>query len=204
MVRKFGWFAMTLLALLVAGYAGTALVAPSLRVPFVEDLFANLPVAVSVHLAGGVIALVLGAFQVNSRLRSRFLSIHRWSGRMYVFAVLVGGVAGFVLALDSFGGLVTHFGFGLMAICWVGTTLNAYRHIRRGDLVAHRAWMLRSYALTLAAVTLRIYLPLSQIAEIDFESAYPVVSWLCWVPNLLVVEWFVLARNPAPTSATEI
>lgn len=121
---------------------------------------------------------------------------------MYVFAAVVGGVAGFTLALHSFGGLVTHFGFGLMAICWVVATLNAYRHIRRGDLIAHRAWMLRSYALTLAAVTLRIYLPLSQIAEIEFEAAYQVISWLCWVPNLLVVEWFVLARNPAPTPAT--
>lgn len=190
------------MALGVAAYAGTALIATPLRNPFVRDIFANLPIAISLHLAGGIVALVLGAFQVNSRLRSRFLSIHRWSGRVYVFAAVVGGVAGFTLALHSFGGLVTHFGFGLMAICWVVATLNAYRHIRRGDLIAHRAWMLRSYALTLAAVTLRIYLPLSQIAEIEFEAAYQVISWLCWVPNLLVVEWFVLARNPAPTPAT--
>ena len=164
MIRKLAWSTMTLMALGVAAYAGTALIAASLRTPFVRDIFANLPIAISLHLAGGIVALVLGAFQVNSRLRSRFLSIHRWSGRVYVFAAVVGGVAGFTLALHSFGGLVTHFGFGLMAICWVVATLNAYRHIRRGDLIAHRAWMLRSYALTLAAVTLRIYLPLSQIA----------------------------------------
>jgi len=202
MIRKLAWSTMTLMALGVAAYAGTALIAASLRTPFVRDIFANLPIAISLHLAGGIVALVLGAFQVNSRLRSRFLSIHRWSGRVYVFAAVVGGVAGFTLALHSFGGLVTHFGFGLMAICWVVATLNAYRHIRRGDLIAHRAWMLRSYALTLAAVTLRIYLPLSQIAAIEFEAAYQAISWLCWVPNLLVVEWFVLARNPAPTPAT--
>ncbi len=202
MIRKLAWSTMTVMALGVAAYAGAALIATSFRNPFVRDIFANLPIAISLHLAGGIVALVLGAFQVNSRLRSRFLSIHRWSGRVYVFAAVVGGVAGFTLALHSFGGLVTHFGFGLMAICWVVATLNAYRHIRRGDLIAHRAWMLRSYALTLAAVTLRIYLPLSQIAEIEFEAAYQVISWLCWVPNLLVVEWFVLARNPAPTPAT--
>jgi len=192
---------MTFLALGVAAYAATALLSTSLRPPFVRDLFANLPIKISVHLAGGIIAIVLGAFQVNSRLRSRFLSIHQWSGRAYIIAVLAGGAAGFTLALQSFGGLVTHFGFGLMAICWVVTTLNAYRHIRRGNLVAHRAWMLRSYALTLAAVTLRIYIPLSQVAAIEFEAAYQVISWLCWVPNILVVEWFVLARTTAPTTA---
>lgn len=201
MVRKMAWSTMTFLALGVAAYAATALLSTSLRPPFVQDLFANLPIAISVHLAGGIIAIVLGAFQVNSRLRSRFLSIHRWSGRAYIVAVLAGGAAGFTLALQSFGGLVTHFGFGLMAICWVVTTLNAYRHIRRGNLVAHRAWMLRSYALTLAAVTLRIYIPLSQVAAIEFEAAYQVISWLCWVPNILVVEWFVLARTTAPTTA---
>ena len=141
-------------------------------------------------------AIVIGAFQVNSRLRARFLPVHRWLGRIYVVAATVGGIAGLILATRSFGGLVTHFGFGLMAICWFGTTLNAYRHIRRGDVINHRAWMLRSYALTLAAVTLRIYLPLSQVAGIGFESAYQVISWLCWVPNLLVVEWFILSRSP--------
>ena len=186
---------MTLLALIVAAYAGAALIAPVTRSPFLRDLFTTLPVAISTHLAGGLVAIVIGAFQVNSRLRSRFLPTHRWLGRIYVAAVVVGGTAGLVLALESFGGLVTHFGFALMAICWLGTTLNAYRHIRRGDTVNHRAWMLRSYSLTLAAVTLRIYLPLSQAAGIEFEDAYQVISWLCWVPNLLVVEWFILTRG---------
>jgi hypothetical protein len=59
----------------------------------------------------------------------------------------------------------------------------------------HRAWMLRSYALTFAAVTLRIWLPLSQIAGIPFQEAYAAIAWLCWVPNLVVVEWFILRRR---------
>ena len=54
--------------------------------------------------------------------------------------------------------------------------------------------MLRSYALTLAAVTLRVYLPLSQIYGIDFIAAYQAIAWLCWVPNLVIVDWFVLKR----------
>lgn len=77
MVRRLAWSTMTLMALGVAAYAGTALIATPLRNPFVRDIFANLPIAISLHLAGGIVALVLGAFQVNSRLRSRFLSIHR-------------------------------------------------------------------------------------------------------------------------------
>ncbi len=195
MAQRIAWFTMTILALLVAAYTGGALVAPVIRSPFLQDLFTNTPTAISTHLAGGLVAIVIGAFQVNPRLRARFLPVHRWLGRIYLVAVIAGGIAGLILAFRSFGGLVTHFGFGLMAVCWVGTTLNAYRHIRRGDVNTHRAWMLRSYALTLAALTLRIYLPLSQAAGIGFEPAYQVISWLCWVPNLLVVEWFILSRG---------
>lgn len=163
---------MTLLALMIGAYAAALLVAPPIRPPFVQNLFTNTPAAIGVHVASGMIALVLGAFQLSSRLRARFLNSHRWIGRVYVLAVMAGGVAGFILALNSTGGLVTHFGFGLMAVCWVGTTMNAYRHVRSGRILAHRVWMLRSYAITLAAVTLRIYLPISQANGIEFEAAY--------------------------------
>ena len=192
--RKIGWGVMTFLALLVALYAGLALVMPASRTPFVQNLFSTLPVAISLHLVGGLAAIVIGAFQVNSRLRTKFLPAHRWLGRSYLIAVIVSSSAGFALALDSHGGLVAHFGFAMMAICWLFTTVNAYRHVRAGNIPTHRAWMLRSYALTLAAVTLRIYLPLFAVAGYDFDVAYPAISWLAWVPNLLIVEWFILAR----------
>ena len=129
--------------------------------------------------------------------------MHRWLGRLYIFAVAVGGVAGFILALSSFGGLTTHLGFGLMAVCWIGTTLIAYLHIRNGNVLAHREWMLRSYALTLAGVTLRVYLGLSALIGISFVDFYPVLSWICWVPNLLIVQWIVLTY-PYKKSHTEV
>ena len=193
--RAFAWLGMTPLALAVAGYAVTMSFAPELRPSFVRALFAERPVAAFVHFMGGAIALVAGAFQLNTRLRTRFIGVHRWFGRLYVVAVVIGGVAALALALHSFGGLIGHAGFGLLAVCWMGSTLNAYRHIRQGNLSTHRNWMIRSYALTLAAVTLRIYLPSSQLAGIPMMVAYPAIAWLCWVPNLLIAEWFVRSRH---------
>lgn len=199
--RRTGWGLMTLLALGVAGYAAAALLVPGFRTPFVRTLYIESPGAMPLHLVGGLLAIAVGAFQVNGRLRARYLSWHRVLGRVYVVAVVTGGVAGLVLAVRAFGGLASNFGFGLLAACWLGATLNAWRHIRRGDVRSHRAWMLRSYALTLAAVTLRLYLPASQAAGIAFEAAYPAIAWLCWVPNLLVVEWFLIPRNTTPGAA---
>jgi hypothetical protein len=58
--------------------------------------------------------------------------------------------------------------------------------------------MIRSYALTAAAITLRMYLPLSFALKIPFEIGYPAIAWLCWVPNLLVAELYLqLSNNPA-------
>jgi uncharacterized membrane protein len=194
-IKAFAWFWMTLLALGVAGYAVTMSLFLEFRPSHVQHLFGQRPIATFAHFMGGAIALISGALQVNARLRARFLSAHRWLGRLYVVAVVLGGTAGLVLALQSFGGWVAHLGFGLLAVCWLVCTLNAYRHIRQGNVSAHRSWMIRSYALTLAAVTLRLYLPGSQIAGLSMTVAYPAIAWLCWVPNLLIAEGFVRARH---------
>jgi uncharacterized membrane protein len=121
--------------------------------------------------------------------------VHRWIGRTYVAAVAVGGAGALALAPLSQHGLVTHVGFGLLAVVWLLATGTAYWRIRSGDIRAHRRWMIRSYALTFAAVTLRIYLPLSAVAGVSFPDAYQVVAWLCWVPNLVVAEWLVIGRE---------
>jgi hypothetical protein len=61
--------------------------------------------------------------------------------------------------------------------------------------VDHRAWMIRSFALTFAAVTLRLYLPLAAVLSLDFVDAYRAISFLAWVPNLVVVELYLRRRE---------
>jgi hypothetical protein len=56
--------------------------------------------------------------------------------------------------------------------------------------------MVRNFSLTFAAVTLRLYLPISGVAGVPFEVAYPIIAWIAWVPNLIVAEWWF---NRGPT-----
>jgi len=194
-ISRAGWVIMTVLAVFVAAYALMVLLLPAFGGPLVAERRALVPIAVAAHLAGGLTALAIGPWQLNSRLRARAIRWHRWMGRGYVLAVLVGGLGALRLAPLSEAGLVTHVGFGLLAILWLTATAQAYFKIRGGDRVSHREWMIRSYSLTLAAVTLRVYLPLSQVAGIPFADAYQAIAWACWVPNLVVVEWVVLRRR---------
>jgi uncharacterized membrane protein len=194
---------MAVLAAFISLYALALLVLPQMRAPFLRERFMTIPLAAFIHLLAAAVALAIGPLQLNSRIRNGSFRRHRWLGRTYVLGVLFGGIAALVLATKSQGGLPTHVGFGLLALLWLGSTGMAYRRIRAGDQAAHRQWMIRSYALTFAAVTLRIYLPLSQVFGIPFEPAYQTISWLCWVPNLVLAEWLVLRRRQIPISAPE-
>ena len=71
--------------------------------------------------------------------------------------------------------------------------LHALIKIKHLNIQAHQKWMLRNYALTFAAVTLRIWLPLFTIllGDENFQYYYAVIAWLCWVPNLIVIEWYI-------------
>ncbi|MNH34448.1 hypothetical protein D3C79_950460 [compost metagenome] len=66
-------------------------------------------------------------------------------------------------------------------------------HIKKRNIQGHQKWMLRNYALTFAAVTLRIWLPLFTVlfGFDHFQYSYAVIAWLCWVPNFIVMEWYI-------------
>ena len=157
--------------------------------PLMAASFRAHPYVIYAHIFAAAIALVLGPFQFSRRLRAKRPSLHRWLGRLYLGAgVLVGGLAGLYVALHAMGGPVGRLGFGSLAIIWLFSASRAFVAIRSGDLLAHRQWMVRNFALTFAAVNLRIYLPVAMACGVEFETAYPVIAWLCWVPNLLIAE----------------
>lgn len=189
-----------LLATSIAGYGFWLLASPAARPPFLHS--SPVPLALLAHFSGAALALLLGPWQFITGRSGRRSRAHVWSGRIYVVAVLVGAGAGLVLAPFTQGGLTGHLGFGALALLTLWTTGRAYQLARQGNVAEHRRWMLRSFALILAAVALRIQLPASLIAGIRFESAYPVIAWTCWVPNLLVAEWMLRRRDSVGVSLT--
>jgi uncharacterized membrane protein len=159
---------------------------------------------VRAHVFASMVALLLGPFQFAAGLRARRPALHRWMGRAYLgVGVGLGGVSGFVLAQYAYGGAGARWGFGLLALAWLSTGALALRAVLRGEIAAHRRWMLRNFALSLAAVTLRIYVPSSMLAGAPFETAYAAIAWLCWVPNLVLAELLVRRwqrRGPVVTA----
>lgn len=209
---RIGWLAIVLTAIAIAVYAVLPYVTASLPVLAEDGVglagnYADRPVAIQVafyaHILGGAVALLVGPFQFWRGLREWLPRVHRWSGRVYLAAVAIGAVAGLILAPASQAGFVGLFGFGALGVLWLVTGWRAYAAIRRGDVPAHRSWMMRNFALTYAAVTLRIWLPLMLIPQLyagtefdaAFANAYAAVPFLCWLPNLIVAEWLIRRRG---------
>jgi uncharacterized membrane protein len=154
--------------------------------------------AIVAHVVGGMLALLLGPAQFVPSIRRRWPRIHRRLGRGYLLGIGLGGVAGLFMARLAYGGPVAQAGFAALAVAWLTTSGLALARIRAGDVAAHRAWMVRSFALTFAAVTLRLDLPLLTALGMDFEVAYATVAWACWLPNLLVAELVVARTRTRP------
>jgi uncharacterized membrane protein len=147
------------------------------------------------HTVAGAIALLVLPWQLLPALRRRRARLHRGLGRIYVAAVAVSGTSALPIALGSFAGPIAASGFAMLAVCWLATTLTGWRMMRTGDVDGHRRWMVRSAALTCAAITLRLYLPLPPALGFTFAEGYRVIAWACWVPNLLLVEYLLRQRQ---------
>lgn len=97
-------------------------------------------------------------------------------------------------------------------VLWIATTAQAVRLAMARRFIEHRRWMERSYALTFAAVTLRLYLPFFFLGGMDYAQASIWLAWIAWVPNLLLVEGWMAWRDarrppatagaPAPTAGS--
>ncbi|MEI9814854.1 MAG: DUF2306 domain-containing protein [Acidobacteriota bacterium] len=155
-----------------------------------------------IHVGAAVVALMTGPVQFVRSLRQKWPAIHRWLGRLYVAGCIVGGLTGLILAFGASTGPISTAGFGLLAIAWMTATGLAWRTAMQRRFVEHRMWMIRSFALTCAAVTLRLYLQILPGLPIPFVSGYRAISFLCWVPNILVAEYFL--RRAATRQAGRI
>jgi uncharacterized membrane protein len=191
---RIGWVVLLLGALFAATNAVLFMTVDGHGSPQIKARFLSEPLMGWSHTMGGAVAAIIGPFQFLRFLRNRCRAVHVWLGRIYLLSVLAGGLAGLYFAI-SFSGDGAGKGFTFLAIAWLFTGSMAYRAIRRRDILTHRRWMIRNYALTFAAATLRVELAALLMSGVSFTVAYPTVAWSSWVPNLLIVETWLRWRG---------
>jgi uncharacterized membrane protein len=176
----------TFLAVAVAAYGIIfPILLPNIPDEFHQRYLSMSQLLIAVHVVGGGIALLISPFQFMIYRKNR--TLHRYLGRVYFVTIMLASIGGYYMAWHAFGGIISMLGLGILSTLWWSCTLVAVMHARNGNIPAHRRWMIRSFALTYTAVTLRLMNPV--LGEIfDDVTQFRIVYWISWSTNLVLAQ----------------
>lgn len=145
------------------------------------------------HVFFSILTLIAGLTQFSNYILKRIPRVHRMMGYIYVVDVVaIAGPSGLIMGIYSNGDWFAALSFVILSVLWIIITLIALFKVYKKQYIDHRTWMIRSYALTLSAVTLRL---LAIVVPIFFQlkarDEYSLISWLSWTLNLAVAELYI-------------
>jgi len=161
-------------------------------------------VGIGLHFAAGGLILILGGIQLIESLRNRFPRVHRWTGRVYVFASIITAMGGlwFIVIRGTVGGTVMNVGFGLYGILTFLAAVQTVRYAMARQFSIHQAWAWRLFALAIASWLYRMeyglwFLVADNAGHTDdFRGAFDYfMDFFFYVPNLIIVELMIRARD---------
>lgn len=159
------------------------------------------PISEHLHRLGGSALVIAGLLQFSPGLRRRRPALHRAIGRVYVALALVAASSGITMAIaHPFGGLAETIPGVLFGVLLIVTTIVALRLAMRRRIAAHRAWMIRSFALVLGPMTIRlVYVPMWMLGGIPERETIAPAFWIGWLVNLGLAElWIRRSRRRPP------
>lgn len=152
-----------------------------------------------IHVFSSPFIIITGLLQFNRWIIKNKPKVHKVAGYIYVIVVLfISGPSAFVMSLYANGNRISQTSFVILTVLWVLFTYLSYRKIKKGETESHVKWNLRSYALTLSAVTLRFYLYLFDVFNVDIgpKETYMIVAYISWIGNLVLVEILIQLKYP--------
>ena len=165
--------------------------------------FARHPWLTYLHILPGVLYMVGATLQLAYWFRRRHYTFHRRLGRILLAAGLLTGVFAVALGLAfPFGGLAELSATVLFGIWFLVCLLLAFRAIRADDIVQHRRWMIRAFAIGVAVGTIRIWIAIFVISGLlTLPAAFGPAFWISFTLHALIAELWLRAR-PLPLDMT--
>ena len=162
---------------------------------FLRQRYAVIPWLMFAHGIPGALALLLGVFQFSSRLRQRYLQVHRVMGRIYVGCVAISAPAAIVVAI-SLPIMTLAMASTIQAVGWLVTTATGLYCVRTGRIQQHREWMMRSYPFAMVFIVVRAINSIPAIARMGelgiVTVVWSVIATACFLPSF-VIAWQALA-----------
>lgn len=171
-----------------------------------DHRFTGFPLPLVMHIAGAATFAIVGSLQFVPRFRRRHPAWHRRAGRALAAAGLLVAISALWITLfyeaqpgtgDLLYVLRLIFGSAMAGCLVLGVTA-----IRRRDIAAHRAWMIRAYAIGLAAGTQVFTEGIGGAISGTGVNAADLAKGAGWLINLAVAEWVIrrpAGRGPSPS-----
>ena len=147
-----------------------------------------------IHVFSSLLSLLAGFTQFSTSFLKWRPGLHRKIGYVYIINILfIAGPSGLIMSLFANGGFSARIAFTILSVLWISfTTLAFYKAVKK-DFIAHRSFMIRSYALTLSALSLRAWKVLFEVfTNLEQEDRYKIIAWMGWVLNLLIAEVIII------------
>ncbi|MEM6723070.1 MAG: DUF2306 domain-containing protein [Bacteroidota bacterium] len=147
-----------------------------------------------VHIFTSLLVLIAGFTQFSRWIMRQRPGIHRRMGQLYVAVILIfSGPSGLIMYYYANGGRSSKISFVILAGLWWIFTWLAYRTALKKQWRKHGQFMVRSFALSLSAITLRVIMFILGPYQIDHVALYTWSAWLSWTINLAVAEGMIYA-----------
>jgi uncharacterized membrane protein len=193
-----------LVPVVVGGYHPSASTSNPAAAQFaaLDDLFARYPILTLVHIAPGLLFMMLGPLQFSSTIRARHLRWHRWSGRIFVICGVTIGVSALVMSfgMPAIGGINQAAATTLFATFFLFSLCKAFWHIRRREVALHREWMIRAFSVGLAVATIRpiigVFFATTRLSGLTPHEFFGIAFWIGFVLHLMAAEAWIHAPPP--------
>jgi hypothetical protein len=148
------------------------------------------------HIFAGSVCILTALIQFSRYILKKTKTIHRWSGKLYVFVVLfLGAPTGLYMSFFAKGSFWERALFLFMASFWFITTLKGLSTIHKRNIIAHKIWMMRSYAMAMTAVTFRVYHIIFYLMNWGHLENYELSLWISVMGNMFFAEWIIFRQS---------
>jgi len=143
------------------------------------------------------IFVLLSGFLAILRKNFGIKNFHQNAGKIYIFLILIfSAPSGIYMGIFANGGILSKISFVMLGGLWWFSTFKAYQLARQKKFKEHKQWMWRSFALTVSAITLRMWkVIIVYLFHPNPMDVYQIIAWMGWIPNIILIEYLIAKKH---------
>jgi len=164
--------------------------------PVPDDGFAAHPQLTLIHIAAGLLFVLLAPLQFIKRIRNNYPKTHRTIGYVVLASGLIIGTTALIMgAIMAIGGITETLAVTTFGVLFLFSLIRAYFYILKREFALHREWMIRVLAIGLAVSTTRpvmgIFFATSKLTGLTVHQFFGIAFWIAFTMHITFAEYWI-------------